>query len=136
MRYILYINDEPQTTYGLKPIEINELALIDDGSAIYILADKIIDAFKPEQRPIILGEIVRKIRYGGKLTITGLDLASITKAYNYGNIGFDEFMRTVYDRSSATSIEKMAEALQAAGLSPGRATHNNYEYLLDAERRL
>ena len=120
---------------GYEQVDLSEVASLDDGAYEEILVGSCLDFI--EQRDEFTKELVKKIRYGGKIIITGLDIYEISRAVINRNLRLEEINPVVYDgRYSVSSIFDMVKKIQELGLKPIHKRANDFNYTIIAERPL
>ena len=63
---------------GYEQVDLSEAGSLDDGAYKEIFVGDCLDFI--EKRDMFLGELVKKIRYGGKIIVTGSDVHEVCRA--------------------------------------------------------
>ena len=88
-----------------------------------------------EERNKFVQELVKKIRYGGSITISGSDIYEISRAVMGKNLGLEEAGSLLYDgRYSISNVFDMSARIQSLGLKLVHKRVNNFKYTIIAER--
>ena len=120
-------------TDGYEQVDLSEIGSLDDAAYEEIFVDSCLDFI--QQRDDFTQELVKKIRYGGQLVISGSDIYEISRAMMSKNLGLEEANSIMYDgRYSISSVLDMVAKLQKLGLTILRKRVNNFKYTIIAER--
>ena len=134
MKIAIYLPGVFETSEdGYEQIDLSEVASLDDGAYEEILVGDCLDFV--EQRNEFTEELIKKIRYGGKIIITGSDIYEISRATMNRSLCLEEINSIVYDgRYSISSIFDMLKKVQELGLKPIHKRANDFKYTIIAER--
>ena len=122
-------------TDGYEQVDLSEIGSLDDAAYEEIFVDSCLDFI--QQRDDFTQELVKKIRYGGQLVISGSDIYEISRAVINRNLRLEEINPVVYDgRYSVSSIFDMVRKIQELGLKPVHKRANDFNYTIIAERPL
>ena len=78
---------------GYQYVDLAQVIDIDNGSCEEILLDNCLDYVS--QRKDFLSEIVKKLRYGGKIIVSGLDLHQVGRQITNGFITTDNVVSSI-----------------------------------------
>ena len=109
---------------GYKPVVINEDGFMDlfdisDSECTEIRANGIIDKFKASQLQGNLVSLLKKVRLGGKVVLTGLDCNILSRQLISGKLDELSFSAIVESSNSISSLKTVAQIVQ----SQGHASH-------------
>ena len=120
---------------GYQYVDLAQVIDIDNGSCEEILLDNCLDYVS--QRKDFLSEIVKKLRYGGKIIVSGLDLHQVGRQITNGFITTDNVVSVMYNkRQSASTIDEMTGLLQSASLNILSKQISDINYTLIAQSEL
>jgi len=123
---------EPETN-DYDKIDLSEIGSLDDAAYEEIYVDSCLD-FIP-QRKEFAKEIVRKLRYGGKITISGSEIYEIARGSMNRSLTLEETNSMIYNgRYSISSVFDMVASLQQLGLKIIHKRVNDFKYTIVAER--
>ncbi len=123
---------EPKAN-DLEQVDLSEIGSLDDGAYQEIFVDSCLDFV--EERNKFVQELVKKIRYGGSITISGSDIYEISRAVMGKNLGLEEAGSLLYDgRYSISNVFDMSARIQSLGLKLVHKRVNNFKYTIIAER--
>ena len=126
---------------------LNLGALVDDSEATEIIANKVIDYLSPKEIYIALEEWIKKLRYGGKITIIGTDLYLVAKSILSFKITSEEANRHLFGNQKeeylikrvalngegvANYLEDMKKGLE---IEEKYYLPQNYQYVVTARRQ-
>ena len=122
---------EPETN-DYDKIDLSEIGSLDDAAYEEIYVDSCLD-FIP-QRKEFAKEIVRKLRYGGKITISGSEIYEIARGSMNRSLTLEETNSMIYNgRYSISSVFDMVASLQQLGLKIIHKRVNDFKYTIVAE---
>jgi len=118
---------------GYHRIPLKDMGAVVDGSVDDIMIQDLLDYVdRPEE---LLNSIIKKIRYGGRLTITGTDITEIFRAYSTGGLSLDQTAQLIYNgKRQTTSATELSDKLRQRGLSIITVRTNYYKYAIIVER--
>lgn len=117
----------------LKIHEIDQLNSIVPSSQTEIQANDILDYVS--DREGILKKLVGSLRYGGRISFTGVDLLEVSRAIAAGTLDIYTGGKFLYNnRLSTTSSYQLAHILQQNGIKVVKIRGNNFRYYLLALR--
>lgn len=112
---------------------LEQLSSIPAATATEILCEDALDY--TENRIEALQNIISKLRYGGRLILTGIDVQELSRELLNKNVSIDEMSQLLYSgRQSATSVSKMTEVLSALSLIVVNSRIKNMHYYILAKR--
>ena len=134
MKIVIYLPGIFETNEdGYEQIDLSEVASLDDAAYEEILVGDCLDFI--EHRDEFLKELVKKLRYGGKIIVAGADIYEISRAIMNRNLSLEEINSTIYDgRYSISSVFDMTRKIQKLGLKPTHKRANDFKYTIIAER--
>lgn len=98
-----------------------------------IMIDGTLEYLNNDYFPLVL----KKLRYGGKVTIIGSELNSVIRAYELGNIQLEQFNGFIAGgRIQTMPVSLLLEKIKAAGLNVMTVSLQNLKYYVTAERPL
>jgi len=84
-----------------------------------------------------LSVVVSKLRYGGRITLHGLDLYELSLRLLRGEVNLQETSNLIYNgRQSSTGLLDVMHKLEQLGLTIQIGRLNEIEYYISAERPL
>ena len=120
-------------TDGYEQVDLSEIGNLDDAAYEEIFVDSCLDFI--QQRDDFTQELVKKIRYGGQIIISGSDVYEISRAMMSKNLRLEEANSIMYNgRYSISSVLDMVSKLQQLGLTILHKRVNNFKYTIIAER--
>jgi hypothetical protein len=124
---------------GYKPVVINEDGFMDlfdisDSECTEIRANGIIDKFKASQLQGNLVSLLKKVRLGGKVVLTGLDCNILSRQLISGKLDELSFSAIVESSNSISSLKTVAQIVQSQGLKIETQKLSGYTYQIVATR--
>ncbi len=124
---------------GYSPVVINEDGALDmfnisDSECTEIRANGIVNKFKASQLEQSLTSVLKKIRLGGKITISGLDCNILSRSLVSGDIDESSFSAIVENSNSISSLKTVSKIIQTQGLKIQTQRISGYSYELVAVR--
>ena len=124
---------------GYKPVVISEDGFMDlfdisDSECIEIRANGIIDKFKASQLQGNLVSLLKKVRLGGKVVLTGLDCNILSRQLISGKLDELSFSAIVESSNSISSLKTVAQIVQSQGLKIETQKLSGYTYQIVATR--
>ncbi len=115
-------------------------ALVDDGEAEEIVAYEILDLFPFRDGGTILNNWLKKLKKGGTIVLTSLDILSVAKDLHFGNLEYDHKM--IYGNQTANwdfrkasyPLRELVAELKERGLKIIKQRIDNYKAVVVAER--
>lgn len=141
-----YLNLDPLASPG-DPIRTradicNLDEFVDDAEAEDLIALDVIDFLPSPELDNIIDNWTRKIRHGGTITIGGVDLREVAKAFLDQELTLQDTNQLLYGsqkapceyRKATLTLQKMIEVLQFKGFKIIQKRIVNYYYHVKAER--
>ena len=124
---------------GYKPIIINEDGLIEmfdvsDSECMEIRANGIVDRFKASQLQPSLVALLKKVRIGGEIILSGLDCNIISRQLISGKLDEATFGYLVESNNSISSLATVAQIVQSQGLKIKTQKLSGFTYQIVATR--
>jgi len=115
------VRNAEEAISGYKAVIVNEegfvnLFDISDSECVEVRANGVVDKFKSSQLEQTLVSLVKKVRLGGKLSISGLDCNILSRQLISGQIDENSFGSIVENSNSISSLKTVARILQVNGL--------------------
>ena len=118
---------------GYQYVDLAQVMDIDDGSCEEILLETCLDYVS--QRKDFLSEIVKKLRYGGKIIVSGIDLHQVGREITNGLITTSNAASGLYNkRQSSSTIDEMQALLELGSLTIISKQLSDISYTLIAQR--
>ena len=114
----------------------------DDSELEELLAIDVLDYIPLNETSEVISNWVKKIRYGGKIVIGGIDLMDVCKDFSQYKIGLDEANLLIHGeqdkpylirRVGFTAIS-VAGYLESKGLKVNKKRTSNYKMIVEAVR--
>ena len=134
MKIALYLPEvfEPQED-GYNQVDISSIGELDDAAYEEILVSDNLDFV--DDRDAFTDEIVKKIRYGGKVVFSGVDIFEVARGIIARNIQAQDINQILYLRMcSVSNVFDICKKLSSLGLKIINKRINNYRYTVIAER--
>ena len=134
MKIALYLPEvfEPQED-GYNQVDISSIGELDDAAYEEILVSDNLDFV--DDRDAFTDEIVKKIRYGGKVVFSGVDIFEVARGIIARNIQAQDINKILYLRRwSVSNVFDICKKLSSLGLKIINKRINNYRYTVIAER--
>lgn len=131
----IFIQQHPEQRNDSADIvcNIEQLASIPAAVATEILCEDAADY--SNNRVETLSNIISKLRYGGRLIITGVDINEVSREVLNKNISIDDAAALLYGgRQSVSSALKMRELFTSFGLEVVNCRIKNLHYYILAKR--
>lgn len=124
---------------GYRPIIINDQGSVDfydisDSECLEIRGNGIVDTFKASQLEENLVSILKKVRLGGKIFLSGLDCNILSRQLISGQLDERTFGSIVENSNSISSLKTVAKILQSQGLKIQTQKLSGYTYQITAVR--
>ena len=118
---------------GYQYVDLAQVMDIDDGSCEEILLENCLDYVS--QRKDFLSEIGKKLRYGGKIIVSGIDLHQVGRQITNGFITTSNAASVLYNkRQSSSTIDEMQALLELGSLTIISKQLSDISYTLIAQR--
>ena len=118
---------------GYQYVDLAQVMDIDDCSCEEILLENCLDYVS--QRKDFLSEIVKKLRYGGKIIVSGIDLHQVGRQITNGFITTSNAASVLYNkRQSSSTIDEMQALLELGSLTIISKQLSDISYTLIAQR--
>lgn len=112
---------------------IEQLKSVPPATATEIICENALDY--QEDRLGTIQQLVSRLRYGGRIIITGVDVNEISRELLNGTISIDEALSLLYEgRKSADSAIRMKQIFTDIGLEVVNCRINNLCYYILARR--
>lgn len=136
---IQVVGNADEAISGYKAVLINEDGFINmfdvsDSECLEVRANGVVDKFKFSEFESNLSSLVKKVRLGGKLTLSGLDCNILSRQLVSGQIDERSFGSIVENSNSISSLKTVAQILQAHGLKIQTQKVSGYTYEIVAVR--
>ena len=134
MKIALYLPEvfEPQED-GYNQVDISSIGELDDAASEELLVSDNLDFV--DDRDAFTDEIVKKIRYGGKVVFSGVDIFEVARGIIARNIQAQDINQILYlRRCSVSNVFDICKKLSSLGLKIINKRINNYRYTVIAER--
>ena len=134
MKISLYLPGvfEPQED-GYSQVDLSNVGDLDDAAYEEVLVGDSLDFI--DDRDSFVDEIVKKLRYGGKIIMSGVDIFEVSRGIISKQVKNSDINQILYlRRCSVSNIFDMANKLSSLGLRIIKKRTNNYRYTLIAER--
>lgn len=123
-------------TEDYSPLHINELSTIDDASCEDLFLGDCMD-YVANNRDALVETACSKIKYGGRIVLTGSDLHEVCKAKAASVIDEDRVNEILYSgRTGLTSAMTLVDKITKKGLINSSRRVNGFRYTLIFERPL
>jgi len=124
---------------GYKPVVINEDGFVDlfdvsDSECLEIRANGVVDKFKASQLESNLVALLKKVRLGGKLVLSGLDCNILSRQVISGQLDEKSLGVIVENINSISSLKTVSKILQSQGLQIQTQKLSGYTYQIVATR--
>jgi hypothetical protein len=108
----------------------------EDGEAIELIADDILGKIPGPSVQVYLSQWLKKIRLGGKIILTGLDIYDSIRSFNSNLINITDLNVLLYgeNRRSVLGANDIVTALKLSGFKIIKNNLINLKYLIVAER--
>ncbi len=124
---------------GYKAVVINDDGFMDmfdisDSECTEIRANGILDKFKASQFEVSLASLLKKVRMGGKVTLSGLDCNILSRQLISGKLDEVSFSSIVEQCNSISSLKVVSKIIQRQGLKIQTQKLSGYTYQIVATR--
>lgn len=124
---------------GYKAVVINDDGFMDmfdisDSECTEIRANGILDKFKASQFEASLVSLLKKVRLGGKITLSGLDCNILSRQLITGKLDEPSFSSIVEQCNSISSLKTVSRVIQSQGLKVETQKLSGYTYQIVARR--
>ena len=133
MKIEIFLNENKRITEADIYVGYEDLVSVDNASCKEIYLGYLLDEIKDESKEDVLDSIIRKMRHGGKIEITGTDLKEVARQLTYGSIEEARAIELV-STYNLCSIHFLAELLASRGLKILNKRLVNLGYYISAER--
>jgi len=133
------VGNPNEATSGYKPVLISQDGSIDlfdvsDSECLEIRANGVLDKFKASQFENSFVSLLKKIRLGGKLVLSGLDCNILSRQLISGQLDEKSLGLIVESCNSISSLKTVANILQRQGLKIQTQKLSGYTYHIVATR--
>jgi len=133
------VGNPDEAISGYKPVVVNADGFVDlfdisDSECVEIRANGVIDKFKASQFETSLVSLLKKVRLGGKVSLSGLDCNVLSRQVISGQLDERSFSTIVENSNSISSLRTVAQILQSQGLKIQTQNLSGYTYQIVAVR--
>jgi len=133
------VGNPDEAISGYKPVVVNEDGFVDlfdisDSECVEIRANGVVDKFKTSQFENNLVSLLKKVRIGGKVSLSGLDCNVLSRQVISGQLDERSFSSIVENSNSISSLRTVAQILQRQGLKIQTQNLSGYTYQIVATR--
>ena len=133
------VGNPDEAISGYKPVVVNADGFVDlfdisDSECVEIRANGVIDKFKASQFETSLVSLLKKVRLGGKVSLSGLDCNVLSRQVISGQLDERSFSAIVENSNSISSLRTVAQILQSQGLKIQTQNLSGYTYQIVATR--
>jgi hypothetical protein len=116
-----------------EPLTIDMIDSLHDGSCEHIVLDEVLDTVY--NRTEALAVVCKKIRYRGKVTVSGIDVLELAKAVSLRTLPVEHCVKALYQgRRSASSVFDMISLFESQGFVIQTKRIDDFMYTLVAKR--
>lgn len=124
---------------GYKAVVINDDGFMDmfdisDSECTEVRANGILDKFKASQFEASLVSLLKKVRLGGRVTLSGLDCNILSRQLISGKLDEVSFSSIVEQCNSISSLKTVSKIIQTQGLKIQTQKLSGYTYQIVATR--
>lgn len=106
-----------------------------EGSVGNLYIADTLDSVEYSHRQELITLLSAKVRYGGYLELTGIDLLDLARAVNQGYLGSSEVNNLLFNNHrSASHLDEMVEIISKLGFVVINQRRNKYTYYIKAQR--
>lgn len=128
----LFINGKTEPHPEYQPIEINQIQFIEAGSVDCLFCNCLNYFANPEQ---ILIELMKRIKYGGEITVEGDEIYEVVRDILVGAIEITDINTYLYEgKNSASSGVYMGQLLKDNGFSILEKDIDNRRFMVKGKR--
>lgn len=133
------VGNPDEAISGYKPVVVNADGFVDlfdisDSECLEIRANGVVDKFKASQFENSLVSLLKKVRLGGKVSLSGLDCNVLSRQVISGQLDERSFSAIVENSNSISSLKTVAQILQSQGLKIQTQNLSGYTYQIVAVR--
>ncbi len=127
-------NNHPQINDNVIYIHISNIeSSVEDATCLSIELNNCLDYILKRQE--MLQTVIQKLRINGVLSLTGIDLDSISYNYNSGALNLSQAQQLLYaGRMSIDTLGNMVAQTSSYGLKTVKQTLDNNQYFLVVQR--
>ena len=123
----------PQINDNVVYLHISNVGSIENATCLSIELNNCLDYILERQE--MLRTVIQKLRINGVLSLTGIDLDSISYNYNSGALNLSQAQQLLYaGRMSIDTLGNMAAQTSSYGLKTVKQTLDNNQYFLVTQR--
>jgi hypothetical protein len=132
----IQVGKEPSETIDAEYVFIQPEGLVevDNASCTHLKLGNTLDLYRSKNRDDILKVALGKIRYGGKITLDGLDISVIGRNMYNGRYTNSEINNILFSNLSMSDIKEMTDILLASGFEIERSRFDDSSYYIEASR--
>ena len=102
---------------NFQEIEFKDLSQIDDASCECINLNECLDYVQFNERPHLLELAIKKLRYGGKIELQGVDLLSLSNNISNGDMTISDINKIYLSgRKSNDTLRRAETAVRSLGI--------------------
>lgn len=133
------VGNPDEAISGYKPVVVNADGFVDlfdisDSECVEIRANGVVDKFKASQFETSLVSLLKKVRLGGRVSLSGLDCNVLSRQVISGQLDERSFSAIVENSNSISSLRTVAQILQSQGLKIQTQNLSGYTYQIVAVR--
>ena len=133
------VGNPDEAISGYKPVVVSADGFIDlfdisDSECVEIRANGVVDKFKASQFETSLVSLLKKVRLGGRVSLSGLDCNVLSRQVISGQLDERSFGAIVENSNSISSLKTVAQILQSQGLNIQTQNLSGYTYQIVATR--
>jgi hypothetical protein len=133
------VGNPDEAISGYKPVVVSADGFVDlfdisDSECVEIRANGVVDKFKASQFETSLVSLLKKVRLGGKVSLSGLDCNVLSRQVISGQLDERSFGAIVENSNSISSLKTVAQILQSQGLKIQTQNLSGYTYQIVATR--
>ena len=133
------VGNPDEAISGYKPVVVSADGFVDlfdisDSECVEIRANGVVDKFKASQFETSLVSLLKKVRTGGKVSLSGLDCNVLSRQVISGQLDERSFGAIVENSNSISSLKTVAQILQSQGLKIQTQNLSGYTYQIVATR--
>ncbi len=133
MKIHIVKNDKDKVPTDYQKVVVPSIKTIEPSTCTEINVGDCLDYFL--DRDNILLALIPKLRYGGKIIITGVDLLDACRALTLGKLSADEGSKVLYNsKLSCSTLNNVKQILQNNGLKLNQMHSSNLNYYVVATR--
>lgn len=117
----------------ITPVHPEALGEVENGSCEFVRLGQILDQFR--NRREVFEVVKNKVRYGGKIVVSGLDLGTVALNIVNGQFTNDQVNTVLYESSTSISdLKEMSDLLTGWGFDIVKQRFDGSTYFIEAVR--